>query len=171
LESGELISEYRLLLRELKILQQALPFKPLAADSSPYSKKGDPDNKNGPSFFMMDDLQDPGSCAKELRASQDPLSQYILEQFSTDAKRLLKEYDGISPPSEALKQAMVDELNRLLKDGCIYEEKRFAKTNLTENTQKIIEKDLQGEDLIRLNRLLLEEAFPQEIAKSHNKSI
>ena len=65
---------------------------------------------------------------------------------------------------------MVDELNRLLKDGCIYEKNRFAKINLTENTQKIIEKDLQGEDLIRLNRLLLEEAFPREIAQSHNKS-
>jgi len=37
LESGALISEYRLLLRELKLLQKALPYKPLVVLKRPFS--------------------------------------------------------------------------------------------------------------------------------------
>ena len=47
-------------------------------------------------------------------------------------------------------------------------EQRFSQVNLREETKKLIEKKPQEEDLISLNRLLLEDAYPNEIAKSDN---
>jgi len=126
-------------------------------------------DKDSPLLLHVVDLKDPVSLAVKLWKPQTFLSQYLRETFSLDTQRLLDEYDGLKSPSEALQMALVNELNRLIQGECIYDEQRFAQVELTEGIQKLIEKDLQlvlGEDLIRLNRLLLEEAYPNEIAES-----
>lgn len=115
-------------------------------------------------LFCVGDFKDLASLAVKLRDAQAPLSQYIREQFSKETQQLLDEYDGSIPPSEAL----VDELNRLLQGDCLYDEQRFEHVKLTKDTQKLIKHPPQGEDLIRLNRWLLEEAYPHEIENSRN---
>ena len=110
-------------------------------------------------------LKDPTSLTVKLRDAQDPLSQYIRTQFSLDTQKLLDEYDGANPPSEALQKALVDELNRLIQGESLYDEQLFAHVTLTEETRKLIAQNPSGAALIQLNRILLEEAYPQEIAK------
>jgi hypothetical protein len=69
-------------------------------------------------------------------------------------------------------------LENLLDDPNLFDEKRFAHVTLSEETKKLIGKKpnpLAGstriekyeQDLRYLNRLLLEEAYPEAIAKSH----
>lgn len=123
----------------------------------------------GSLLFRVSDLKDPTGLAIKLRDAQDPLSQYLRGQFSTNTQQLLDEYDGSNPPCDALRRAVIDELNRLLKGNCLYDEQRFMQVKLTEEAQGLIEQNLEGEDLIRLNRLLLEEAYPREIKKSRKK--
>jgi thioredoxin-like negative regulator of GroEL len=48
----------------------------------------------------------------------------------------------------------------------LYETNRFAQFKLTDRTLRFIKENPQSHTRIRLNRLLLEEAFPKEIAKS-----
>jgi transcriptional regulator with XRE-family HTH domain len=120
------------------------------------------------SLFRMGHIKYPGLAVK-LRDSQDPLSQYLREQFSPDTQRLLDGYDGESPPSEELQKALVDELNRLLQGDCLYDRQRFGQVELTEEqtSEELrwrLEKNPQGDALIHLNRLLLEAAYPDEIA-------
>jgi hypothetical protein len=107
----------------------------------------------------------------KLRDSEDPLSQYLRTQFTPGTNQLLKEYnDGAYDPKsselrEELFEALIDELNRLLKGPSLFEARRFAQVELTEEARSLIHQVPQGEDLIRLNRLLLAEAYPEEILK------
>jgi hypothetical protein len=110
-------------------------------------------------------LNDSDSLALKLRDARDPLSRYLRGQIPPDKRQLLDEYDGSRSPSKALKKALIGELNRLLEGECLYEKQRFAQVTLTEEIHRRIEQNPQDKDLIRLNRLLLEAAYPDEITK------
>ena len=117
--------------------------------------------------FCVSDISNPGGLAVKLRDAWDSLSRYLRGQFTIDTQKLLDEYDGASPPSEALQKALVDELNRLLESpSLIHDVHRLTQVTLTEEIQRLIEQNPQGETLIRLNRLLLERAYPRLIVKS-----
>lgn len=116
-------------------------------------------------LLRADHLNDAARLAVKLRDARDPLSRYLRGQFSPDERQLLDEYDGFRSPSKALKGALIRELNRLLEGECLYDEQRFAQVTLTEEIRRWIEQNPQGKDLIRLNRLLLEAAYPDEITK------
>jgi len=116
-------------------------------------------------LLRADHLNVPTRLALKLRDAPDPLSRYLRGQFPPDERRLLDEYDGSRSPSKALKGALIRGLNRLLEGECLYDEQRFAPVTLTEEIRRRIEQNPRGKDLIRLNRLLLEAAYPDEITK------
>lgn len=117
------------------------------------------------SLFCVGDLKDPASLIVKLQDPKGSLSQYLREQLSRDAQRSLDEYDSSNPPPESLQKTLTDGLNRLLKGKCLYDEYHFAQVELTEETRRLIEQKPSGQGLIHLNRLLLEQAYPDEVAK------
>jgi len=44
----------------------------------------------------------------------------------------------------------------------IYDQERFSEVDLSPQTRGLLSRDPQGEELARLNRLLLEDAYPKE---------
>jgi hypothetical protein len=70
-----------------------------------------------------------------------------------------------------LDEKILDDLNSMLNDSCLFEEKRFEHIPLTEKIKEQIHNKPQGSDLRYLNRLLLEEGYPEEIAKCLNPII
>jgi phage tail-like protein len=110
------------------------------------------------------DIKNPASLVSRLRDVQDPLTQYLRTLFSQGTNLLLDEYDGLSPPSEALINALSMEFNNLLLKP-IYDENGFQQIILTDEIKGSIKKNLKGNDLSLLNLTLLEEAFPDDIAK------
>jgi F5/8 type C domain len=121
----------------------------------------------GSQLFRVGDLKHPTGLAVKLRDAHDPLSLYLKGQFAPNTLQQLESYDGSSPPSDPLQRTLVEELNQVLKGFSLFDERRFAQVALTEETRRLIEHQPQGDGLIRLNRLLLEEAYPRDIAKSH----
>jgi hypothetical protein len=121
----------------------------------------------GSYLFSLGDLQDPTSLAAKLKDAQDPLSLFLQAHFWPGTRQLLDQYDGSSLPSGSLQTALVDELNRVLHRRSLYDPQLFAAIPLTDEIRQLIQKNPQGAELIRLNRLLLEAAYPREIAKSH----
>jgi phage tail-like protein len=111
------------------------------------------------------DLKSLACLAAKLRNARDLLSKYLRGRFSSDTQQLLDEYDGSAASAKALERALIDELNRQLQGGSLYDEQRFAGVELTEETRKLIKKEPKDKALVYLNRLLLEEAYPNEIAK------
>jgi hypothetical protein len=64
---------------------------------------------------------------------------------------------------EKRREKIVQALNRLLKDHVIYDEEAFDQIAISEETLDLVALGLQKEKLQKLNRLILEETFPDEI--------
>ena len=121
-------------------------------------------------LFHLKDLKDPGSLAVKLQDTRAVISQYIAVQFSAETQQLLGKYDGISSPSSELQKALLDDLNRLLQVGPLYDAESFTDIKLSEPTQEILAQNPQNrEALIRLNRFLLTDAYPYELTSPIKK--
>lgn len=116
--------------------------------------------------FLLDvgDIQEPAIFSSQQDASA--LSDFLRSQFSSDTQRLLDAYTS-PPPEPALIAALLPELNQLLLGKSLYDEQRFASITLSAKTKRLVQQNLQGKELIRCNRLLLEEAFPSQIRKHY----
>lgn len=145
-------------------------------------------------LFTEDDLKKPNRLFLKLRDEQDHVSQYLKSQFSPEERRLLDEYNqNIRPGSSTLSEEnerdennhttsdsveevdstkelqkiVVAVFNRVLQSNSLYNQERFAGVTLTEHTKKLLAQNPQGKNLIRLNRWLLEDTYPQELSKSY----
>lgn len=99
------------------------------------------------------------------RDPKDPLSQYIREQFRPGSKGFL------DPDIDDFRFSTYFVLEKVLDDPNLFDEKRFAHIAVNEKIQELIRKKPEGQDLRCLNRLLLEEAYPEGIVKSRTSII
>jgi SMI1 / KNR4 family (SUKH-1) len=125
-----------------------------------------------------------------LKDGKDQLSRYLVSQLDPATRRLLEQYippnlpdselgshwvtdaAGYSaPPNKpgpALLKALVDDLNRLLQGPLLYDEERFKGIQLSEKAKSLIEKNPSGESLVRLNRILMDDAYPNATGRNHD---
>ena len=121
-------------------------------------------------LFRQEELKDSGSLAVKLQDPRAAISQITVRQLSDTTQQLLDEYDGISRPSPALQKAFLDDLNRLLQASPLYDAQHLANIKLSTQTQELVARNPQsGGDLIRLNRLLLADLYPYELASPSEK--
>jgi len=122
--------------------------------------------------FREGDIENVDSMVARLQKGEDPLSKFLMERLSTDTRRQVHNYGSnvkrhsTSSASEALQKALVKEFNELIQGGCLYAPKLFAHVRLASTTQAALRQNPQGPELIKLNRALLEEAYPTELVKA-----
>ncbi len=116
-------------------------------------------------LYDIDALKDAGSLAVKLQDTRAAVSNAIASQLSDETQRLLEEYDGASEPSVDLQKALLSDLNRHIQAESLYDAQIFADIELSEQTQALIAQNPKsGEALVRLNRSLLADAYPYELA-------
>ena len=116
-------------------------------------------------LFSLKDLKDPGSLAVKLQDTRAAVSKPIAAQLSPVTQQLLSEYNGISRPSSALQKALLGDLNRLIQVPSLYDAQHLRNIELSEQTQELLAQNPQsGGNLIRLNRFLLADLYPYELA-------
>jgi RNA polymerase sigma factor (TIGR02999 family) len=115
--------------------------------------------------FRVRDFTDAPSLARKFAAKEEPLSEYLYSQLTPGTWRLLAQCVATGHASEQFLKALATDLNRLLKGQSLYEPTRFKQVTLAEKTRQLLEQNPEGKELIRLNRQLLEDAYPREIAK------
>ena len=116
-------------------------------------------------LFDIDAIKDPGSLIVKLQDPRAPVSKLIASQLSEDMQWVLVGYDGASEPSAKLQSVLLSDLNRLLEARPLYDAQLFADIELSEQTQVLVAQNPQnGEALVRLNRLLLSDVYPYELA-------
>lgn len=119
-----------------------------------------------------EDILNLESLATKLKQpdSADRMSQYLNHQISPSTSRLLSSYSR-GPDSE-LQQNLIKDLRLLIggaitkpKDGLIYKPERFANVSLPGETSALLRRENKTYyDILRLNRMLLHDAYPNEIA-------
>ena len=115
------------------------------------------------------DIKNPVGLASEFLKPSDPVSRYINDSSSEIRSMSLDDIDLFWNGVGGL-MSLIGELNRLLDGPSLFDEDRFKKIRLTDATLGLAESDPEGLDLLRLNRLLLEEMYPDFVSK-HQKPI
>jgi H+/Cl- antiporter ClcA/predicted transcriptional regulator len=121
----------------------------------------------GSPLLLSNDIIAPDSLALKLQqpSGSDLLSRHIAAQLSVGTKSILSNYDGTV--SNDFQKALAEDLNRILASGALFTTQRFAGVTLSAETVSLLAQKPEGGDLVRLNRKLLLDAFPQEISTVH----
>ena len=113
--------------------------------------------------LSSDDVTDVESFVSRLREGTDALSAFLWQNLSETARARLVKDSGAPETREIL----IQQLNCLITSAPLYDEERFSGVTLSPEAKCLVAHPLQGVPMAQLNRLLLELAYPQEIAKSH----
>lgn len=116
-------------------------------------------------LLTSSDIKDIGALTAKMRNAKDPVSLYIMERLSSNTRQLLIGYDGSKESSDKAKSALINDLNEIMQGVSIYDENRFTHIALSREAKDLIKQNPTGIERIRLNRLLLEAAYPDEILK------
>jgi len=65
-----------------------------------------------------------------------------------------------------LQRALAADLNHIVQAGPIYDPQRFANVKLSAATSNLLNQKIQGSNEIRINRILLLAAYPEELSKN-----
>ena len=115
------------------------------------------------SSFTSQDLPNPTDLAAKFSAQGSPLSSFLWNQFSNTTQVVLT---NPASTSDQITAALVPDLNRIIKGNSIYDSARFANVVLSTETTIFQSINPVGTDLVRFNRLLLEDAYPSDMRRS-----
>ncbi|HMF55838.1 MAG TPA: hypothetical protein VK619_05730 [Pyrinomonadaceae bacterium] len=147
---------------------------PLELSTSQFESE---DRNYGSSEFQVCDFEEKTKAfflCGQLKAGTDPLAIYLRDGFEPATRQRLEQYTTAQRPTRELLQTIADEFNKLLDRTALYKQVVFDKVSLRPETRELRErrekkelegKDLDRQDLLRFNHLLLEDAYPQGIAK------
>lgn len=126
-----------------------------------------PYGKGAEAAFQISQLKRPAAFAQRLKAAagqaQESVAKYVHQHLPTAQQQAIPD-DPTKPVPARLLTALVNVLNELRFDATLYSEARFAGGTLTPEIQHLLKSKPHGAKLVRLNRLLLEQAFAEEIA-------
>jgi len=120
--------------------------------------------RTGTSWFKPDQFSNVQDLAAKLRKGdhQDSLSKFLYGKLSKETQALV---DGQGDES-ALRRALAKDFNAILQDGSIYDPERFKGIKLPPLIVDAMGWNNIPATTIRLNRRMLEEAYPGDIVKS-----
>jgi putative peptidoglycan lipid II flippase len=103
-----------------------------------------------------------------------PLAQFIHAHLSEASLQAMLGRNDTSAPlkerEERLRVNLMNDLNDLIESGPLYEPTRFAGVAISPVTHSLLEGHLQGAQLVWVNRLLLEDAYPEELSDNYRET-
>jgi hypothetical protein len=124
--------------------------------------------QNSATSFGRSDIIDLAALAAKLAAVDDSSSAYLSAQSNPSLKAQLVAYSPSQSSADAgaLGTALAKFLNQIIAGPALSETAAFKTIRFRQETTQLLQQNPQGADLVRLNRMILEDAFPQELAKS-----
>lgn len=114
-------------------------------------------------FFSGADIKDSAVLSRRLQDPGDPLSVILSNQPGNQ---------NLGTPSterERSTELVLQKLNQAIQGPMLFDAKRFEGISLSAPTQKLLVAHPQPKDVVRLNRLLLQDSFPTLLATSSEK--
>jgi MFS family permease len=109
--------------------------------------------------FSKGEIRNVPDFAVKLKRT-DALSVFLSGRFSEELRSMVAAYPGASVDKQALQGKLLDELNGICRGESIYEAARFAGVKLHAPTKELLGQNPSGDARVRLNRRLLEDAYP-----------
>jgi hypothetical protein len=115
------------------------------------------------STFSVHEIRDLSMIVDRLRQQSDPVSSFLWQKLSNSDQEILMNYQPSPQSSDQATSVIVQYLNVIAGGHCIYQRERFEHILLRDEAIDLKNLLPKGPDLVRLNRLLLEDAYPQEL--------
>lgn len=122
--------------------------------------------ENSATMLPGSGIADPQAFVHKLSAGQDPVSAYLRDRLPDSLKSDLAAYASSNPDAKAVLSALVKELNQIISGPSVYTGGGFNGIVLRSETQQLLHNNPSGQELARLNKLLLEDAYPAELVRS-----
>jgi peroxiredoxin len=129
------------------------------------ARMGDYTKMDSPAL-SADEVKDLSGLIKRLREQSDPVSAFLWKRFSKSEQSLLMSYEPSAPSPRQAQEVVVQALRKIIDGPSIYKVKRFKGVFLRPETTELIKQSPTGPNLVRLNRLLLEDTFPLELSRN-----
>lgn len=101
----------------------------------------------------------------KLKAPTDPVSSYLRERLSEKTTQLLTDTNPVD--LAVLQKTLIKDLNGIIDGDSIYTPERFKNVGLRPETTNQMGKVTWLKKPVLLNRMLLEDAYPEEISRNH----
>ena len=125
-------------------------------------------NEKGSQAFSDGDIKSPQRfVAKLKKLPTDALSTYLNGRLTQIPRQQSAALDDSNSDYAAMEVSLIKSLNSIIHGPSIYDTQRFEGVILRSETLETLDRNPQEEDLVRLNRLLLEDAYPTEILRTH----
>jgi hypothetical protein len=115
--------------------------------------------------FSGGDINDVAGFWVKISNKSDPVAAFVAEQFDSASRASLTTMPSDKPTRDH-RTALARGLNGIINGPSIYTDERFKAVNLREQSKLLASTSPQGGDLARLNRMLLEDAFPADLGRS-----
>jgi hypothetical protein len=123
----------------------------------------------GPAPFRMDEIRDLSGVVDRWRHHSDPVSAFVWQKLSLPDQALLMNYQPPASSTNQAQEVVLQALNKIIAEPSVYEPERFKATALAIATTSLLQQSPSGDNLIYLNRLLLEDAYALELTGSQRK--
>lgn len=110
--------------------------------------------ENNATSLSTGSITDTAAFVARLAKSPDAVSTYLRDQL------------GDSLHADVAPSALVKAVNKLIAGPLLYDPARFAKVLIRPETAQLLASHPHGPQLERLNKMLLEDAYPAELARS-----
>jgi hypothetical protein len=118
----------------------------------------------GAPLYGRGDVKDAAGLARSLGEARDAVSKHVHGLLSPAARKLVES----DVPDEG---ALVAELNALAAGPLVYDADAFAQVDLNAATREAAEAEATGNPWTRLNRALLDAAYPDHLAAPAEKRV
>ncbi|HEY1661865.1 MAG TPA: DUF1080 domain-containing protein [Verrucomicrobiae bacterium] len=117
-------------------------------------------------ILSRSDFTDLPSLAQKLINKSDPVSTFLSEHLDGSARAALTNYVSGNSGTNRFDTELARSFTQIISGPSIYDAQRFHDVLLRPEIRELLSDDPHGPALMRLNRLLLEDAYPADLAKS-----
>jgi mono/diheme cytochrome c family protein len=123
-------------------------------------------NIAGSSRFSRYDVKDAMAIVNQFAQQSSPLCVFLWQTMSESEQLLLGNSQMLTSNTNKTQDILVVVLNRMIEGPSIYEANRFKGIALRRETMSLVQENTTSVNAARLNRLLLEDAFPVELSRT-----
>jgi len=122
--------------------------------------------ENSATILSSGGITGPAAFTDKLARGPDAVSVYLRGHLQDSTKADLATYSPSNENAKAVLSALVKDLNQIISGPPVYDRARFRDVVLRPETVELLKRKPSGQQLARLNKLLLEDAYPVELAPS-----
>ena len=120
--------------------------------------------ENNATSLSGDSIIDVPALVDKMTKGTDAISEYLRSRLPDAVKAQLAQYSTSEASTKAAVSALVKSLNQVIDGPSIYTSDRFAGVPLGDEAEQLMQHNPTGQSLARLNKVLLEDAYPEALA-------